>query len=454
MNSNQNPQPEPHLSLGHNAMVAGDVHQRVEIHQQVTAQMVSGTCGSCGRELRVGFSWKCSSCGQTVCADHYQKKTRACESCHQRSRENARKDYGNAFISLRSAGPLDPASRKALSEKALALGLEAAETREIESSFEEPTDLREYRTQQMELARHLLGQGRGREAMERLQAMEREADHDSEFWILYAETLATTHPAQAMAWMQGRSVELPERYFLEFCIQGNPALAGKSLHEGRKKFPQDSRLQACRILELYEIFLLTQKEADFQKAFQEWQSLPGNTQDPYLASVYCLMAQQPVPEYVHPFFQRLRNIRAGRKTAAIPENPRPQAGAAFGADSPSSPHHPIHDQKKEKFLAMLGYLPPLFFIPLLAAPQSKFCRFHANQALMVFLCLAALQVATPLVLNVFLLLPFTAGILLNLLSLLLKYAPIALVGIGMYHAFSEKCVRLPWIGDFDLIKSA
>jgi len=453
MNSPDPNLPLSNLSLGDNAMVAGDIHHNVKI----TTQLVTGSCGSCGRELRAGFSWKCGSCGTAVCQEHFDKKSKLCEKCHQGIRNNALREYGESFASLRAQGPIDPSKRGLLAEKASALGLADSEVREVESLHEPKEHLHEYRARQIELGRHLLGQGRFHETWERLSALESEADHDRDFWILYAETLAMVNAPQAIAWMQKRNVEMPERYLLEFCIQSNPALAARALHEGKSKFPQDQRLQACRILELYETYHLTKKQADFQKAYQEWLNTPGNSEDAFLAGVYCLMADQPLPEYFHPFFEKLRNTREGRKPkppapSTTTENLLPASVGNFSSAT-SAPQEHGAEVKKEKFLAMIGYLPPLFFVPLMASPHSRFCRFHANQGLMVFLALAALQLAVPILFNVFSLLPFTSGILFSILSLLIKYAPLALIGIGIYHAYSDQCIRLPLIGDFDVIKS-
>ncbi len=51
------------------------------------------------------------------------------------------------------------------------------------------------------------------------------------------------------------------------------------------------------------------------------------------------------------------------------------------AEAPKEPVDP--DVEANKAMAILGYI--LFLIPLLAAPNSKFARYHANQGLMVFI---------------------------------------------------------------------
>ena len=46
------------------------------------------------------------------------------------------------------------------------------------------------------------------------------------------------------------------------------------------------------------------------------------------------------------------------------------------------------DIEKNKFMAILSYLGILVIVPILAAKESKFARFHANQGLI--LCIAAI----------------------------------------------------------------
>ena len=47
------------------------------------------------------------------------------------------------------------------------------------------------------------------------------------------------------------------------------------------------------------------------------------------------------------------------------------------------------DAEDNRVVAILGYL--VFLLPLIFAPKSKFARFHANQALLVFCCGASLM---------------------------------------------------------------
>ena len=44
------------------------------------------------------------------------------------------------------------------------------------------------------------------------------------------------------------------------------------------------------------------------------------------------------------------------------------------------------DIESNKVYALLSYIGILFLVPIIAAPKSKFARYHANQGLTLFIC--------------------------------------------------------------------
>ncbi|MEO0050878.1 MAG: hypothetical protein ABIK42_07025 [candidate division WOR-3 bacterium] len=46
-----------------------------------------------------------------------------------------------------------------------------------------------------------------------------------------------------------------------------------------------------------------------------------------------------------------------------------------------------------RILSAIGYLPMLFFLPLILRPKDGFCRFHGIQSLVILLALATVWVA-------------------------------------------------------------
>ncbi|MDB6066111.1 MAG: hypothetical protein JWR26_2319 [Pedosphaera sp.] len=115
---------------------------------------------------------------------------------------------------------------------------------------------------------------------------------------------------------------------------------------------------------------------------------------------------------------------------------------------PAGPPNPdAEDVEKNKIFAVLAYLGILFLVPLLAAPQSKFARFHTNQGVVLFIAHVLAWPASVLLMMV----PFVG-------CLAVPVAVVVIVGLfvfmilGIINAASGQYKRLPLIGHFELIK--
>ncbi len=97
------------------------------------------------------------------------------------------------------------------------------------------------------------------------------------------------------------------------------------------------------------------------------------------------------------------------------------------------------DIEKGKTMAGLSYL--LFFLPLIVCPESKYAKFHANQALLLLI----LGIAGNVILGI---IPIIGWMLLPLFGL----GVLALFIMGMVNGFGGKAKRLPLIGKFDILK--
>ena len=97
------------------------------------------------------------------------------------------------------------------------------------------------------------------------------------------------------------------------------------------------------------------------------------------------------------------------------------------------------DIDKNKTMAGLAYL--IFFLPLLACPQSKYAKFHANQALLLFI----VAVGGNIVLSI---IPFIGWVLLPIFAVVIFIFAI----IGMINGFTGKAKRLPIFGKFNILK--
>ncbi|NLG37759.1 MAG: hypothetical protein GX549_07050 [Clostridiales bacterium] len=97
------------------------------------------------------------------------------------------------------------------------------------------------------------------------------------------------------------------------------------------------------------------------------------------------------------------------------------------------------DIEKNKTMAGLSYL--LFFLPLVACPESKYARFHANQALLLWI----VGIAGNIVLSI---IPVIGWVLCTIFGI----GVLALAIFGLSNGFAGKATRLPVIGAFDILK--
>lgn len=102
------------------------------------------------------------------------------------------------------------------------------------------------------------------------------------------------------------------------------------------------------------------------------------------------------------------------------------------------------DIADNKGMAVLAYIGILFLIPLLAAPNSRFARFHTNQGLVLFLAEVVLGAAG----GVLGLIPFVGWIISSAIGIVC----LAFMFIGIVNAANGKAKELPLIGSFKLIK--
>ncbi len=111
------------------------------------------------------------------------------------------------------------------------------------------------------------------------------------------------------------------------------------------------------------------------------------------------------------------------------------------------------DIEKNKMVAGLSYLGILFFLPLVAAPDSRFGKFHANQSLVVMLLGVAGGILFA-ILNAIAIAMLSYGFLMvvSTLSTIFYIALAVLYILGLVFAFTGKAKQLPLIGAIQLIK--
>ncbi len=102
------------------------------------------------------------------------------------------------------------------------------------------------------------------------------------------------------------------------------------------------------------------------------------------------------------------------------------------------------DIENNKVISLFSYIGILFLIPLLAAKDSRYARFHANQGIILFI----FAIIVNIVIAILGLIPIVGLIIGWVLSI----AELVLVIIGIVNAVTGKAKELPLIGKIKILK--
>ncbi len=109
------------------------------------------------------------------------------------------------------------------------------------------------------------------------------------------------------------------------------------------------------------------------------------------------------------------------------------------------------DIRQNRAMAAVAYLGILVFIPILAVPNSRFARYHANQGLVLFICEVAYSIIYQILTSVIYSISWRLGILVSILGLVgLVFLVLAIMGI--INAAGGRAKELPLIGKISIIK--
>jgi len=109
------------------------------------------------------------------------------------------------------------------------------------------------------------------------------------------------------------------------------------------------------------------------------------------------------------------------------------------------------DAEKNKIFGILAYLGILCLVPIVAASDSPFAKYHANQGLVLFLSEIAISILLFIISIGLSMLPAFLGFLGAIFGLI-WLAPLALLIYGVMFGAAGKCVPLPVIGGIKLLK--
>ncbi len=145
-----------------------------------------------------------------------------------------------------------------------------------------------------------------------------------------------------------------------------------------------------------------------------------------------------------------------------PEQPAPQTpqvladfektfAAAMESAVDSTAEFDPKDIEANKVMGLLAYLGILVIVPIVAARESKFARFHANQGLVLLITAFVYTVAVNIVSGILAMISWRLASLCSLLNLV-GLAFFAMVVMGILNALNGKAKELPFIGKYKLLK--
>ncbi|MDR1222577.1 MAG: hypothetical protein LBL07_06820 [Tannerella sp.] len=102
------------------------------------------------------------------------------------------------------------------------------------------------------------------------------------------------------------------------------------------------------------------------------------------------------------------------------------------------------DVQDNKVMAILAYLGILVLVPIFAAKESPFARFHANQGILLFIVSIVFYI-------IYYILLFTVPVIALIFSIL-SIGILILAIIGIINAAKGEMKELPIIGKYSILK--
>ena len=134
---------------------------------------------------------------------------------------------------------------------------------------------------------------------------------------------------------------------------------------------------------------------------------------------------------------------------------RDQVEAAFEKFKNDGEDHTFQfapeDIEQNKGMAILAYLGILVLVPIFAAKESRYARFHANQGLILLIALVAYGMLEKFLSGVFYAIWWGLGSVFSIALNLVYLVFVAYIILGIMNAAKGRAKELPIIGKFTLL---
>ena len=110
----------------------------------------------------------------------------------------------------------------------------------------------------------------------------------------------------------------------------------------------------------------------------------------------------------------------------------------------------IKDAQDNKAMAVLAYI--IFLIPLFAAKESKFARYHTNQGLVLLIATVVLSIVYSILTTILFAISWRLGLAVGGILWLVFLLPTILAVIGIINAINGRMKPLPILGGIKILK--
>lgn len=166
-------------------------------------------------------------------------------------------------------------------------------------------------------------------------------------------------------------------------------------------------------------------------------------------------ADQPAPQ---PVAQPARTEEQESLSQAAATDALSSTLGKLNSTTDSTAEFEKKDIEQNKVMAILAYFGILVFIPILAAKESKFARYHANQGLILFIVLIGWSIADYILTSLLRAILWRGMGLWEIYSLcgtilnLVYFVFTILAIIGIVNALNGKAKELPIVGKYKILK--
>lgn len=145
------------------------------------------------------------------------------------------------------------------------------------------------------------------------------------------------------------------------------------------------------------------------------------------------------------------NAQQAQPASQPPQNDFSQKIQNLNNTADTTAEFDAQDITSNKAMAILAYFGPLVLIPIFAAKQSKFARYHSNQGLVLLIASILYGIAYSILSSIILAISWRLYFIVSIIGLVSIVITVLAI-IGIINAATGKAKELPLIGKFKILK--